>query len=91
MKIKKFNQMNEGMKVNPEFLSLVGEYDIEEVIGALSRIWKESEFQVGIFIMEVSKEQSIEMDNILSRLMEWKDNGATKVKGERTEWYPLWD
>ena len=72
MKIKKFNQINEGMRVNPKFLSLNGEYDIFEVMTALSRMWKESEFQVGIFIMEVSDDQSREMDNTLSRLMDGK-------------------
>jgi hypothetical protein len=90
MKIKKVNQLNEGMRVNPKFLSLYGEYHIDEIINTLIKMWKNAKIQVGIFIIEISNEQTIEIDNILARLTEWQEEGASKIKGEGTEWYPLW-
>jgi hypothetical protein len=41
---------------------------------------------------EYNIEDVIKEIKILStEIIEWKKNGAKKVKGKGSEWYPLWD
>jgi hypothetical protein len=95
MKIKKWNELNEGMRINPKIFKLVGEYTIDEVIDSLQRIYDKGDVYaiIDIFSIDFKIDDPviIEMNHILEELKNWKQNGASTVKGEGSEWYPLWD
>jgi len=92
MKIKKFNEINEGMKVNPNILELYGEYNIDEVIEKLNSILNGNTY-ISIFQINSSfLEKSVfdEINTLLINIENWKNEGANFVDGGGLEWIPLW-
>lgn len=93
MKIKKFNELNEGLRVNSNILELYGDYNIDEVIEKLNSILNGNTY-ISIFqINSPFLEKSVfdEINTLLINIENWKNEGATFVNGNGLEWFPVWN
>lgn len=96
MKIRKFTELNEGLRVNTKTLILNGEYDIDVVINELQKLYDYDNeiplvtqtgngFQPSLFSVNLESE----LFYLMRDLKEWKKEGWGGVKGFGTEWIPI--
>lgn len=87
MKIKKFNQLNEGLRINSKILMLYGEYDLNEVLEQLKILYNEENIKIPNTFFSINIDSEIYYT--IRELKDWKLDGWKKIKGYGSEWIPL--
>lgn len=90
MKIKRFNEMNEGMRINTKILTLYDSVPIDKAIKELVKLQTNPRNIFGLYGIDIDILLDDVIDNI-NTLKSWEKSGATKVEGNGTEWIPIWD
>ena len=90
-KFSEYGKVNEGLRINPEYLSMSGTQNIEEVIDELTNLKNLMYKYLGNY--EFTQNVHQEINSIKDELENWqKDSvGAKEVQAYGSEWIPIWE
>ena len=88
MRLKRFNQINEGLRINNKILNrneYGREFPIDEIIRDLSNL----ENLLSLYVDDDLIELKSELEDAILELNRWKNDGWTHMKFYEYEWIPL--